>query len=63
MSPCCSHTVDHYFVICKKSLAQKLSDELPFLEKFVYVTFCDLHGHRSSQVMVRNERLYMTSYL
>ena len=52
MSPCCSHTVDHYYVICKKSLAQKLSDELPFLEKFVYVTFCDLHGHRNSQVMV-----------
>ena len=32
MSPRCSHTVDHYFVLCKKSLAQKLSDELRFLE-------------------------------
>ena len=24
---------------------------------------CDLHGQRRSQVMVRNERLYMSSYL
>ena len=31
--------------------------------KFIYVTICDLHGHRRSQVMVQNESLYMTSYL
>ena len=37
MSPCCSHNVDHYFVICKKSLAQKLSDEF-----FGKIRVCDL---------------------
>ena len=34
-----------------------------FFVKFMYVTICDFHGHRRSQVMVRNERLYMSSYL
>ena len=27
------------------------------------LTICNLHGHRRSQVMVRNESLYMSSYL
>ena len=34
-----------------------------FFVKLMYVTICDLHGQRRSQVMVRNERLYMSSYL
>ena len=29
----------------------------------MYVTICDLHGHRGSQVMVLIESLYMSSYL
>ena len=29
----------------------------------LYVTICDIQGHHRSQVMVRNERLYMSSYL
>ena len=29
----------------------------------MYVAICDLHGHRRSQVMVRNERLYMASWI
>ena len=29
-----------------------------FFVKLMYVTFCDLHGHRRSQVMLRNERLF-----
>ena len=28
------------------------------LVKFMYVTICDLHGHRRSQVMMQNESLY-----
>ena len=32
MAPCCSHTAGHYFGLCKKSVAQKLSDELHLLE-------------------------------
>ena len=32
MAPCCLHTVFHYFGLYKKSLAQKLSDELYFLQ-------------------------------
>ena len=34
-----------------------------FFVKLMYVTICDLHGHRRSQAMVRNESLYMSSYL
>ena len=34
-----------------------------FFIKLIYVTNRDLHGHRRSQVMVRNESLYMSSYL
>ena len=63
MAPCCSHSVGHYFGLCKKSLAQKLSDELRFFGKFMYVTFCELHGHHRSQVMVQNGRLYISSYV
>ena len=37
--------------------------ENAFFVKFMYMTICDLHGHRRSQVMVQNERLYMSSYL
>ena len=29
-----------------------------FFVKLMYVTICDLHGHRRSQVMLRNERLF-----
>ena len=63
MAPCCSHTVGKYFGLYKKSLAQKLTETMFFLVKFMYVTICDLHGHRRSQFIVRNERLYMSSYL
>ena len=45
-----------------KSQAQKLTEKM-FFVKFMYVTICDLHGHRRSQVMVRKESLYMSSYL
>ena len=34
-----------------------------FFVKLMYVTICDLHGHRRTQGMVQNERLYMNSYL
>ena len=57
------HTVGHYFNLYMKSLAQKLTEKMRFFVKFTYVSICDLHGHRSSQVMVRNESLYMSSYL
>ena len=63
MAPCCSHTVGHYFSLNMKSLAQKLTEKMHFFVNFVYVTICELHGHRRSQVMVRNESLYMSSYL
>ena len=63
MTPCCSHTVGHYFSLYMKSLAQKLTEKIRFFVKFIYVTICDLHGHHRSQVMVRNESLYMSSYL
>ena len=63
MAPCCSHTVGHYFSLYLKSLAQKLTEKMQFSKKFIYVTICDLHGHRRSQVMVQNESLYMNSYL
>ena len=46
-----------------KSLAQKMTEKMHFFVKFVQVTFCDLQGHRRSQVMVRIERLYTSSYL
>ena len=56
MAPCCLHTV--YEVS-----SSKINLENAFFVKFMYMTICDLHGHRRSQVMVRNERLYMSSYL
>ena len=46
-----------------KSLAQELTEKMRFSQKIIYVTICDLHGHRRSQVMVRNESLYMSSCL
>ena len=46
-----------------KSLALKLTKKMRFFVIFMNVTICDLHGHRRSQVMVRNESLYMSSYL
>ena len=63
MAPCCSHLVGHYINLYMKSLAQKRTGENTFFVKLMYVTICDLHGHCRSQVMVRNERLYMSSYL
>ena len=50
MAPCSSHTVGHYFVLCKKSLAQKLSDELHFFKNsciFPFVTFTVTAGQGS----------------
>ena len=38
MAPCCSHTAGHCFGLCKKFVAQKLSDELHFFKFHV----CDL---------------------
>ena len=63
MATFCSHTIGHYFSLYKKSLAQKLTEKMRFSQIIIYVTICDLHGHRRSQVMVRNESLYMSSYL
>ena len=63
MAPCCSHTFGHYFSLYMKSPAQKLTEKMRFSKIIMYVTICDLHGHRRSQVMVRNESLYMSSYL
>ena len=63
MAPCCSHRVGHYFSLYMKSLAQKLTEQMRFLPNNHVVTICDLHSHRRSQVMVRNESLYMSSYL
>ena len=34
MAPCCSHTIGHYFSLYMKSLAQKLTEEMHFLQKF-----------------------------
>ena len=63
MAPFCSHTIGHYFSLYMKSLAQKLTEKMRFSQIIMYVTICDLHGHRRLQVMVRNESLYMSSYL
>ena len=63
MAPFCSHTIGRYFSLYMKSLAQKLTEKMCFSQIIMYVTICDLHGHRRSQVMVRNESLYMSSYL
>ena len=63
MAPFCSHTIGHYFSLYMKSLAQKLTEKMRFSQIIMYVTICDLHGHRRSQVMVRNESLYMSSCL
>ena len=63
MGQSCSHIFGHYFSLYMKSLAQKLTEKMHFSQIIMYVTICDLHGHRRSQVMVRNESLYMSSYL
>ena len=63
MATCCSHTVGNYFSLYMKSLALKLTEKMRFSQIIMYMTICDLHGHRRSQVMVRNESLYMSSYL
>ena len=63
MAQCCSHIFGHYFSLYMKSLAQKLTEKMRFSQIIMYVTICDLHGHRRSQVMVRNESLSMSSYL
>ena len=63
MAPCYSHTVGQYFSLDVKSLALKLTKKMRFFVIFINVTICDLHGHRRSQVMVQNERQYMSSYL
>ena len=63
MRPWCLHTVFHYLGLYIKSLAQKLTEKNAFFVKFMYVTFCDLHSHCRSQVMVRNERLYIYEFL
>ena len=61
MAPGCLHTVGHYFSLYMKSLAQKLTEKMRFLVIFMNVTICNLHGHRRTLVMVRNESLYMSS--
>ena len=63
MALCCSYTFRHYFSLYMKSLAQKLTEKMRFLQIIMYVIICDLQGHRRSQVMVQNESLYMSSYL
>ena len=63
MAPCYSHTVGQYFSLYVKSLALKLTKKMRFFVIFINVTICDLHDHHRSQVMVQNERQYMSSYL
>ena len=63
MAPCCLHTSCHYYRFLHEVSSSKSDREDALFVKFVYVTFCDLQGHRRSQVMVRIERLYMSSYL
>ena len=54
----------NYFSLYMKSLTGSITDwENTFYVQLMYVTICDLHGQRRSQVMLRNERLYMSSYL
>ena len=52
-----------YFWSLHEVSNSKTNLENAFFVKFMYVTICDLHGHRRSQVMVQNESLYMSSYL
>ena len=51
------------FSLYVKSLALKLTKKMRFFVIFMNVTICNLHGHRRSQVMVQNERQYISSYL
>ena len=55
------HFCNHGYIL--KVSSSKTDLKNAFFVNFMYVTICDLHGHRRSQVMVRNERLYMRSYL
>ena len=63
MAPCCSYTFPHYFSLYVKSLALKLNKKMRFFIIFMNVTICDLQGHRRSQVMLQNERQYISSCL
>ena len=63
MAPCCSYTFRLYFSLYMKSLAVKLTKKMRFFIIFMNDTICDLHDHRRSQVMVQNERQYISSYL
>ena len=63
MAPCCSYTFRHYFSLYVKSLALKLTKKMRFFVIFMNVTICDLQGHHRSQVMVQNERQFISSYL
>ena len=48
------------FWFLHEDTSSKTDLENVFFVKFMYVTICDLHGHCRSQVMVGNERLYMS---
>ena len=63
MAPYCLHSSCLYYRSLHEVSSSKSDRENAFLVKFMIVTFCDLQGHRRSQVMVRIERLYMSSYL
>ena len=41
-----------------KSLGQKLIEKMRNFVNSDYITFCDLQGHRRSDALVQNERLY-----
>ena len=53
----------HFFCSLHEVSSSKTNLENAFFVKFMYVTICDLHGHRRSQVMVQNESLYVSSYI
>ena len=50
-------TVGNYSSLYMKSLLNNWLRKYVFV-KLMYVTICDLHGHRRSQVVVGTERLY-----
>ena len=57
MASCCLNTSCHY---CRSlhevSSSKKMTEKNAFFVKFMQVNFCDLQGHRRSQVMVRIEK-------
>ena len=57
------HMLFTIFLSLREVSCPKTNLENVFFVKFTYVTICDLHAHHRSQVMMRNERLYMSSYL